>query len=177
MRDRPAMRVGLAAIVLAAGSLIAAPARAQQTPGAEPVFEAASIRPNLSSDTSRSFKVEPGGTIQATNVTVRHLMWQAYGVQDFQIIGGPSWIGTERYDVIARAANDPTPERLRSMLRQMLVDRFRLEAEQTTRDLPVYRLVRTRADGTLGSQLRPATGDCATAVQTKGCGARVGDGT
>ena len=79
------------AIVLAAGSIIAAPVRAQQAPDAEPVFEAASIKPNLSSDTARSFRVQPGGTIQATNVAVRHLMWQAYGLQDFQIIGGPSW--------------------------------------------------------------------------------------
>jgi uncharacterized protein (TIGR03435 family) len=176
MRSRSATLVALAAVVLAEGS-IAARVPGQQAPDVDPVFEAASIKPNRSSDAARSFRVEPGGTIQATNVTVRHLMWQAYGVQDFQIIGGPGWIGTERYDVIARAADNPTPERLRAMLRQMLVDRFGLEVEPSTSDLPVYRLVRARADGTLGPQLRPATGGCAAAVQTKGCGARVGDGT
>jgi uncharacterized protein (TIGR03435 family) len=174
-------RVGTVALVEGAlcviwiVSLLAAGARAQAA-DADPAFDVTSIRRNISPDSSRSFRIEPGGTVRATNVTVRHLMWQAYGVNDFQIIGGPGWMATERYDIIARAGDNATPERLRAMMRRLLADRFRLDVEQTTRDLQVYALLRARPDGTPGPQLRAATGDCAQPEQ-KGCGATVGDGT
>jgi uncharacterized protein (TIGR03435 family) len=156
-------------------SFLAVGARAQGT-DADAAFDVTSIRRNTSPDSSRSFRIEPGGTIRATNVTVRHLMWQAYGVNDFQIVGGPGWMATERYDIIARAGDNATPERLRAMLRRLLADRFRLDVEQTTRDRQIYALMRARPDGMLGPQLRAAGGDCAQPEQ-KGCGAKVGDGT
>jgi uncharacterized protein (TIGR03435 family) len=176
MTRNAATIVGIAAIVCAARTIAATPSQAPRAADAEPAFEAASIRLSRSSDTARSLKFE-AGTVSATNVTVKHLMWQAFSVQDFQIMGGPGWLETERYDVVARAAGNPTPEQVRAMLRRMLAERFALDVEQTTRDRPVYLLVRARADGTLGPQLRPATGSCAGAAPTKGCGAAVGDGT
>jgi uncharacterized protein (TIGR03435 family) len=151
--------------------LVAMPGRAQQ-----PAFDAATIRPNTSDDTARAFRVEPGGNVRAINVTVRHLMWNAYGVQDFQIIGGPSWAGTDRYDIVARTVGNPRPDELRPMLRALLADRFKLKVQQTTRDLPIYALVMARADARPGPKLRPAEGPCATGGGP-GCGALVGAGT
>jgi len=158
-----------------AAVLAAAPGRAQQ-PAAPPNFEAASIRPNTSGDTARAFRVEPGGNVRAINVTVRHLMWNAYGVNDFEIIGGPSWAGTDRYDIVARTAGNPRPEELRPMLRALLSERFKLKVQQTTRELPIYALVILRTDNRPGPKLRPAEGPCATGVGP-GCGAAVGTGT
>jgi uncharacterized protein (TIGR03435 family) len=139
-------------------------------------FETASIKPNRSGDVARSFNLQPGGTVRATNIPVRHLIRFAYGVYDFQIVGGSGWPETERYDVIAKASGNPTPERLRAMLRHLLADRFRLDVDETTRELPVYRLVRSTPGGEPGAQLRAATGDCAVSDE-KGCGAQVGDGS
>ena len=156
-------------------ALAPTPGRAQQ-PAAAPAFEAATIRPNTSGDTARAFRVEPGGNVRAINVTVRHVMWNAYGVQDFQIIGGPSWAGTDRYDILARTAGNPRPEEMRPMLRALLAERFKLKVQQTTRDLPIYALVMARADARPGPKLRPAEGQCATGGGP-GCGAVVGAGT
>jgi uncharacterized protein (TIGR03435 family) len=163
------------AIFAVAALVAAAPGRAQERPTA-PAFEAASIKPNNSGDTARAFRIEPGGNLRAINVTVRHLMWNAYGVQDFQIIGGPSWAGTDRYDIVARTAGSPQPEELRPMLRALLAERFKLKVQQTTRELPIYVLVMARADAKPGPKLRAAEGPCATGGGS-GCGAFVGAGT
>ena len=152
-------------------------------PAASPAFDAASIKPNRSAESRRSFRIEPGGNVTASNVTLRHLMWNAYQVQDFQIIGGPSWAATERYDIVARAGENPRPEQVRLMLRSLLADRFKLKVQAATRDLPIYALVMARADGRTGPRLRAAEGACAGTVDPaapgpgSGCGSTVGNGT
>jgi uncharacterized protein (TIGR03435 family) len=143
---------------------------------AAPAFEVASVRLNTSGEQARSFRMEPPGTLRATNVTVRHLMWNAYGVQDFQIVGGPGWIGSERYDVVARAGGKPSQEQLRAMLRAFLEERFKLRATPTTREMPIYALLVSPESA---SKLRPAESACAatTGGPAPGCGAIVGNGT
>jgi uncharacterized protein (TIGR03435 family) len=144
-----------------------------------PAFDAVSIRPNMSGELRRAFRIEPGGNVTATNVTVRHLMWNAYGVQDFQIVGGPAWTVTDRYDILARAGEEPAPEQLRPMLRNLLADRFKLKVQSAKRDMPIYALVVARPDAKAGPKLRPADGACAAegAGPAPGCGSTVGDGT
>src|SRR5688572_27196054 len=104
-------------------------AGAAGTPG----FEAASIKPNRSGESRRAFRIEPGGNVTAINVTMRHIMWHAYGVQDFQIVGGPAWAASDRYDIVARAGENPRPDQLRLMLRHLLADRFALKVQAAKR--------------------------------------------
>jgi uncharacterized protein (TIGR03435 family) len=98
-------------------------------------------------------------------MTLRGLIMFAYGIQGFQLVGGPDWVATERFDITAKAAADvpPTPLGQTSpealMLRSLLEDRFRLSAHRETRDLPIYALVLARADGRLGPRLRQTTSD------------------
>jgi uncharacterized protein (TIGR03435 family) len=183
MKMRIVVHVLVALLAAIAGYAQAPPA----APGPSPTFEAASIKPNQSGESRRSFKIEPGGNVSASNVTVRHLMWNAYGVQDFQIIGGPGWARTDRYDVVARGRENPRPDQLRLMLRSLLADRFKLKVQSSTRELPVYALVLARADGRPGPRLRAAEGPCAApgpgapaaaaAGPGPGCGSTVGNGT
>jgi len=61
-----------------------------------------------------------------------------------QIVGGPSWIETERYDIQAKPPDEshPIPEReMAAMVQSLLEDRFQLKAHFETRQMPVYRLV------------------------------------
>jgi uncharacterized protein (TIGR03435 family) len=96
------------------------------------------------------------------NVPVRNLIVRAYNVQPYQIVGGPDWIGTDRFDIVAKAESaDTTPEQLNAMMRSLLVDRFKLVARRERRELPVYYLVKAREDGRLGPELKPAAVDCA----------------
>src|SRR5688572_2683941 len=143
------------------GILTAFSVTAQQ-PASSPAFEVASIRANTSAETRSSSAVQPGGRYTATNVTLRQLVRSAYGVQhDSQLVGGPTWTNTERFDIVAKAEGSPSTDALRDqarlMLRTLLADRFTLMLHRETRELPIYALVVARADGKLGTQLHPST--------------------
>jgi uncharacterized protein (TIGR03435 family) len=95
-------------------------------------------------------------------ISLRDLIGEAYGVQPFQVIGGPDWInGSVRFDVAAKASSAPSRADLRAMLASLLVDRFSLNAQIEVRELPVFLLQVARGDGRLGNQLIRTTDDCA----------------
>jgi uncharacterized protein (TIGR03435 family) len=138
-----------------------------------PQFEVASVKPNKSGDNRVMIGVQPGGRVNASNVALRMLLRQAFNIQDFQIVGGPDWIGTDRFDVIAKAPESDgeiTQDRLRLMLRALLVERFKLAYHDETREVPIYALVKARPDGKLGPGLAPAAVDCAAARGRRGGG-------
>jgi uncharacterized protein (TIGR03435 family) len=87
----------------------------------------------------------------------------AYDLPDFLIFGGPSWLTSDRFDVVAKAEGDVGIDQKRLMLRRLLSERFKLTTHSETRDLPIYALVMARRDGTIGPQLRRAATDCASA--------------
>ena len=107
-----------------------------------PTFEVASIKPSEPGGRSQ-IQMAPGGRFVAKNVNVKFLIQQAYGVRDFQITGGPGWIGSERFDVTAKAesGDNMTPDQLKPMLQALLADRFKLTLRRETKELPVYALV------------------------------------
>ncbi len=95
------------------------------------------------------------GTFRAQNSTVRNLIRAAYEVKAFQVVGGPSWIDTEHYDITAKphvAAAQPQgdewPE-MALMLQSLLEERFKASLHQESRSLPVYTLVVTKGGITL----------------------------
>src|SRR5438046_1621485 len=69
-----------------------------------PTFEAASIKPNRSGDL-RSQLGGPPGRFVGTNVTLRALILWSYQLQGFQLVGGPEWLDSDRFDVLATTAS------------------------------------------------------------------------
>src|SRR5216684_4188998 len=130
-----------------------------QTPGSErrAEFEVASIKPTATKDGSFTFDFPPGGRFSGRNLTVQNLLRIAYGLQDYQISGGPSWMTSAGFDLQARAAPDagelPREQVLR-MVQVLLADRFHLAIHRETRQLPVYALV----VGKTGPRLQAADG-------------------
>ena len=57
---------------------------------ADPAFEVASVKPNKTGDGRVMLGLQPGGRFNATNVPLRMLLRQAFNVQEFQIVGGPT---------------------------------------------------------------------------------------
>ena len=152
-------------------------AQAPVAGAANPVFEVASIKPNKSGDGRMLIGFQPGGRFSATGITLRMLIGIAYGspqpLPNFRIIGGPSWINSDRFDIVAKAEGDvpPGPDSpFPLMIRAMLADRFKLVVHNESRELPIYELVLARSDGKLGPQLRPATVDCAAMAAARGRG-------
>jgi uncharacterized protein (TIGR03435 family) len=74
-------------------------------------------------------------------MTVKLLIQQTYGVRDFQIVGAPAWLGSERYDITAKPEGAATPEEMKPMLKALLADRFQFKFHRETKDLPTYSLV------------------------------------
>jgi uncharacterized protein (TIGR03435 family) len=119
-----------------------------QNPG-NPAFEVASVKPHPPGDAS--FSIGPAGDrFVATNVPLRRLVQWAYPLPsgrlflDSRIIGGPRWIGTDRFDVQGKARADARPvsvEQLRLMAQSLLEDRFQLKTHREMRELLVYGLV------------------------------------
>lgn len=142
---------------MARGEQAAAPAPA----GAQPLrFEVTSVKRNTSGEGFTTVSMAPARPT-FINMAVRQLIVRAYGVQPFQVLGGPSWLTGDRFDITAKAADEgATPAQMNLMLQSLLTDRFKLRVHRETRQSDVYRLVRARPDGKLGEGLKPAAVDC-----------------
>ncbi len=75
-----------------------------------PKFEVASIKPSNSEDRRPLYNFQNSGQSTAKNATVKKLIQVAYGIKDFQISGGPSWIGSDFYDLSAKPEAPGTGE-------------------------------------------------------------------
>jgi uncharacterized protein (TIGR03435 family) len=106
-------------------------------------FEVASIEPSAPGQAGLRIQIAPGGRFMTDNVTAKQLTGYAYNIRDFQIGGGPSWMGSEHYDIIAKADGDENqgPGAFRLMMRGLLKDRFQFKSHMETKELPVYHLV------------------------------------
>jgi uncharacterized protein (TIGR03435 family) len=136
---------------------------AAQAPADQPRFEVASVRPNNSGDT-RSMVTWPKGSFSATNMPLRMLIAQAYGVplqlMRFVIVGGPGDLLESRFDIQARLPETAPEGPHLLMLRSLLAERFNLRAHDESRPTPIYALAVAREDRRLGADLRPSTIDC-----------------
>jgi uncharacterized protein (TIGR03435 family) len=141
-----------------------------QTPSS-PAFEVASIKLNRSGDAARSDLGLPAGRFTATNVPLKQLIVLAYGIRPSQLIGGPNWIASDRFDINAKADVPLTPATVGPYIRQLLIERFRLTTHNENRDAAAYALVLARSDGRFGPELqRPDRDYCAEAVARQGRG-------
>lgn len=158
-----AIRVSLLVIPLAASVLAA---QVVKSDGPKPQFEVATVRPNNSGESNSSIRIQPGGRLTATNQTLRNLIRNAFNVQPYQMVGGPDWIESDRYDIVAKVAdtdldakgNVPGPQFM-LRLQSLLEDRFKMVTRWDTRELPVYALV-VATPGKLGPKLKPHAGNC-----------------
>jgi uncharacterized protein (TIGR03435 family) len=178
------------AIVLFSGSGTAQAPSAPAPPD-RPTFEVATIKPNKSGDARSRTDAAPNGRVMATNVPLNDLVRTAFLLQPQEMILGdraPTWITTDRWDIEAKAAGEPSPQQMRAMLRNLLIDRFKLVMRRDVRTMSAYALVLARSDRQLGPQLQRSTLDCEAQVAaarvpgtTPGtvqqCGGRSGRGT
>ena len=147
--------------------VVAALAAQTAPPAVAPAFEVASVKQNTSGENLIGVRLAPGGRFTATNVPLRQLITMAYQVQPFQIDGGPVWLASDRFDIVAKAAGELPPPQpgtvgpLQMMMRSLLADRFKLVVRNERKEMAIYALVLGRTDGKLGTQLHQSTTDCA----------------
>ena len=73
-------------------------------------------------------------------VTVRFVLTKAYGVNDYQIVG-PDWLDRDRFDIDATMPAGTTMAQFRTMLQNLLAERFKLVAHREPREMQTFRLV------------------------------------
>src|SRR5262245_17963597 len=128
-----------AATVAVAAAPGVAPARSPLSPmllqaptpavaGSTPAFDVTSVKRNPEPGTNYPLSPPVGGRLTLRNQTVRGLISSSYGVQDYQIIGGPGWLRTDGFDIDARVDTTPPPPppQMLLMIRTLLADRFSL---------------------------------------------------
>lgn len=117
------------------------------------------------------------------NVTLRGVIAAAYGIESYQLMGGPPWADSDRFDIVATAGTNAPLEETNLMLRALLAERFKLMVHDEEREMPIYALVRSRADGQLGPAMKRSTADCGPTGRgrgpgpTAGCSAWLGPGS
>jgi uncharacterized protein (TIGR03435 family) len=145
-------RLGLLLIGLA---VIALPLAAQSD---APRFEVASVKPALGSANTSTWGLLPSGRFVATNSQLRSLIVNAYGVMHERLLGGPDWIDSDRFDVLASAPAGTSQSTMLTMLQTLLADRFKLVLRREAREMAVYSLVIAQSDGRIDKALLPV--DC-----------------
>ena len=101
-----------------------------------------------------------GAEFVVLNVSARELVWNAFTptragwYYDFEVLGGPPWSQTERFDLVAKV--DPLKDRPRLgiMTVNLLKERFKVEVHREQREMAVYELVLARTDGRLGPNIQ-----------------------
>ncbi len=97
-----------------------------------------------------SMNLDPG-RLTCSNVSLRKLIVNAYGIKDFQLVG-PDWLASELYDIVATLPAGATGAQALPMMQTLLADRFHLAFHRETRQIPAYGLVL----GKNGTSLKPA---------------------
>jgi uncharacterized protein (TIGR03435 family) len=83
------------------------------------------------------------GTVTMRNVTLISCLRWAYGVQRYQIVdtgAGLGWVGSERYDILAKSEGAAADDQLKLMLQTLLADRFHMAIRRETRNIAVFAL-------------------------------------
>lgn len=81
-----------------------------------PAFEVASVKPKL--DATIASDVEPQ-RFRMTNALDKIVRW-AYDIKPYQLIRGPAWVASDRYEIQGTASSPSTDDQMRSMLRHCL---------------------------------------------------------
>jgi bla regulator protein blaR1 len=157
-------------VLLSVLSMVLAGAAAGQSAG--PVFEVASIKPNHSNSGRVMINRPDVGRFVTENTSLRMLITFAYDIRNSQLTGGPGWLETDRWDIVAKPETEVprTPEgekTLRKMMQALLAERFQLVVHKESKEMPVYAIVVAKG----GPKLK------ASAADAKGPMMRMGMGT
>jgi uncharacterized protein (TIGR03435 family) len=102
-------------------------------------FDVASIRPHDPANTMFVVRMPAGGQFTAVGAPLKLLVMLANRVQESQIVGGPGWFATEKWDIAAQCDDRRhSTDETYVMLQHLLKERFSLQIHSETQQRPVY---------------------------------------
>jgi uncharacterized protein (TIGR03435 family) len=119
------------------------PACAQSTPpsppAAPPEFDVSTVKPTAPSEAGTDGISTRPGLVDGRNVTLQRCIIGAYSVGPHQVVGGPDWVYTDRWDIMGKSDQPIGDDAiLNQMLQRLLANRFKLNLHRDTRDLKAY---------------------------------------
>jgi len=147
---------------------------------ADPSFDVATIKPNDTGATSMQGLNVRGRNFSTRASSLGDLIGFAYNVQIKQISGGPDWMTKDRYDIAAvpDVEGIPNGDQLRSMIRKLLTDRFKLTFHHEKKEFSAF-VLSVAKDGpklTVSESKNPLPG-LGFGPGKGGLGCRVNNGT
>jgi uncharacterized protein (TIGR03435 family) len=104
-------------------------------------FEVASLKPSSGQREGGGIRPAPGGQrYEAINCPINLMIQVAYRVKADQIVGGPAWMNTDRFDMEAKAEKASSADDLHVMLMNLLVDRLQLKFHHEKKEIAMYGL-------------------------------------
>src|ERR1700732_4519911 len=103
-------------------------------------FEVASVKPTSADRLNGPSGGKSGrGRLTMSNVTLKRCIMGAFGAGPNQIVGGPGWLDSDRYEIVAKA-DQPVDDDgvLMALLQTLLAERFKLVFHRETRTVPAF---------------------------------------
>ncbi len=128
--------------IRALGFLLFAVAAHGQRPKFD-AFEVAAVKRTPPEWTrGRFIRMESGNRLVVRNNTLKRMLGAAYNLPNGLISGGPAWIDTDSYDVVAVTPGEVRPSQgeQMKMLRQLLKERFQIEFHWEKKTMAAYLL-------------------------------------
>jgi uncharacterized protein (TIGR03435 family) len=136
-------------VCLSFAALLTAPAGFAQSNAPRPAFDVTSVKLNTNCQTGGGGRagISPRN-LALPCVSLRALIGVAYGdmlvgagigARRMEALGGPGWLDTDRYDILAKSeGNAPAGQSAAPMLQTLLEDRFKVKVHKEARDSSVY---------------------------------------
>ena len=105
----------------------------------DPSFEVATVKPTDPDKPGRYFRVT-GRTWTAHGASLTSLIQIAYGLHPRQIVGGPEWVRSAKFDITGTpdAEGEPNGRQWLLMVQKLLADRFGLVTHRDKQDLSTF---------------------------------------
>ena len=127
------IRVPMPRAIVAQAAIAASPA---------PEFEVVTIKPTDPDSVSGTFIIVKGRHVIARSIALDDLITLAYGVHTKQIVNGPSWLATARFDMdgVPNLEGKPNRAQMKLLFQKLLVGRFQFAFHHEMKELSVYTL-------------------------------------
>jgi uncharacterized protein (TIGR03435 family) len=149
-------QIAVATLLLSAhGNFTQSPAPGPK-PASNPTFEVATIKPmDPDAKAGRYITMQGNNRFIEKSYTLKLLIAAAYDLNPRTISGGPSWIESDHYDIVAVTSGElrPTHDQQMLMLRSLLADRFQLSFHREPKEFSIYELQLAKN----GSKLKQST--------------------
>jgi uncharacterized protein (TIGR03435 family) len=103
-------------------------------------FAVASIRPTPADRASIKTNINPNSF--SLSASLGYFIQYAYQLTQTDVVGGPEWVRSDGYEILAKAQGPQSPEEIRLMLQSLLAERFQLRLHMEQRTVRGYALTR-----------------------------------